>query len=152
MTSPGSGGCLCGAIRFECRGAPISAVFCHCRNCQKAHAAPFAAVVLVPPGGIEVTAGRVRRHEMLADSGAMIFREFCDRCGTHLFSGGAAFPQFKSVKLATLDDPSTISPVAHVWTENALGWMRIADDLPCFPKQAEMGELERLWAEHERRR
>ena len=119
MSSPFSGGCLCGAIRFECHGSPIAAVFCHCRNCQKAHAAPFAALVLVPPGSIELVAGEPKRHHMVADSGAAIFREFCGQCGTHLFSGGAAFPQFKSLMIVVLDDPAAISPVAHVWTVRA---------------------------------
>ena len=147
MSSPFSGGCLCGAIRFECHGSPIAAVFCHCRNCQKAHAAPFAALVLVPPGSIELVAGEPKRHHMVADSGAAIFREFCGQCGTHLFSGGAAFPQFKSLMIVVLDDPAAISPVAHVWTEHLIKWACVDDGLPRFSKQPEMAELERLWSE-----
>jgi hypothetical protein len=147
MSSLLRGGCLCGAIRFECRGAPVFAAFCHCRHCQKAHAAPYSAAVLMAPGSIALVSGEPRRYTAVADNGASTFREFCGQCGTHLFSGGEAFPQFKTIKIATLDDPEAISPIAHMWTENLIQWARIADGLPHFPKQAELADLKRLWEE-----
>jgi hypothetical protein len=109
----------------------------------------------MPPDSIALVAGEPRRHTMVADSGAAVFREFCAQCGTHLFSGGEAYPQFESVKITALDDPARISPVAHVWTESLIAWGCIDDNLPRFSKQAGMAELERLWkeaGEHARRR
>jgi hypothetical protein len=103
----------------------------------------------MPPGSIRLLQGEPRRHEVIADSGAATFREFCDQCGTHLFSGGARFPHFKAVKIAVLDDPAAISPVAHVWTENLIKWACIDDGLPRFPKQPEIADVERLWAQRE---
>jgi hypothetical protein len=103
----------------------------------------------MPPGSIALLAGAPKRHEMLAESGAATFREFCGQCGTHLFSGGARFPEFKAVKIAALDEPAAISPVAHVWIENLITWACIDDGLPCFSKQPEMVEIEQLWASRE---
>lgn len=145
MNLPLRGSCLCGAIRFECRSAPMYAGFCHCRNCQKAHAAPYAAVALMPPGSIALLAGEPKRHEMIADSGARTFREFCGQCGTHLFSGGERFPESKAVKIVALDDPAAISPVAHAWTEHRIEWACIDDGLPRLSKQ-EVSAAEQLWA------
>ncbi len=141
-----TGSCLCGAVRFECRCTPISAVFCHCRDCQKAHAAPYAACVGVPPGSITLLAGQPKRYETLAESGATVFREFCGQCGTHLFSGSAAYSGFKSIKIASLDDPAKVSPVAHVWTKRLIKWACIDDGLPRFSKNADMAELQHLWS------
>ena len=93
----GTGGCLCGAIRYECHGVPYAAALCHCRNCQKAHAAAFAPLLFVPPETVTFVKGRVSRHEMVAESGAKMFRDFCRECGSPLFSGGAAFPRLISV-------------------------------------------------------
>ena len=35
------GSCLCGGVRFEIDGALMRSSHCHCRQCQKAHGAPF---------------------------------------------------------------------------------------------------------------
>lgn len=40
------GGCLCGCVRFEIDGPLLRSSHCHCRQCQKAHGAPFRCGVL----------------------------------------------------------------------------------------------------------
>lgn len=35
------GQCFCGAVHFELRGKPMSASYCHCRDCQRLHGAPY---------------------------------------------------------------------------------------------------------------
>lgn len=142
-----NGGCLCGYIRYRCQGEPLTAVKYHCRNCQKAHAAPFAALVCMLPDGIELVQGIPGKHEDRADGGSGNFKEFCPKCGTHLFSGGADFPEFRTIKLATLDDPEKYPPVAHVWTKSALSWAGADDGPAAFSEQPEMSVLERLWSD-----
>ena len=112
-----------------------------------AHASPSAALALIPPDGTVIINGAPARHEMTSNAGKGTFREFCGTCGTHLFSGGAAFPEFRTVKIVTLDDPSAISPVAHVWTKRRIDWSPISDRLPEYSDEPEVSELERLWAE-----
>jgi hypothetical protein len=148
MRSPLQGGCLCGAIRFECRAEPITAVFCHCRTCQKFHAAPYAACALMPQGAIVVLSGEPMRYDAIGDSGAVVFREFCGQCGTQLFSGSSGFSQSKSVKIAALDDPAAIAPIAHVYTEHRIPWSCIDDGLPRYAKGVQqLVDLESLWVE-----
>lgn len=140
-----TGGCLCGYIRYECNGEPLTSVKCHCRDCQKAHGAPFAALVCMPPNCIKLVKGSTAKHEDTADSGSGNFKEFCPKCGTHLFSGGADFPELRTIKLATLDDPDKYPPVAHVWAKSAVSWAGTNDGLPVFSGQPEMSEIESLW-------
>jgi hypothetical protein len=135
MSRSGVGGCLCGDVRYECTDLPESGLYCHCRNCQKAHSAPFAALVMVSPSSVSITKGGVSRYERTSDSGNMTYREFCPRCGTHLLSGSVVYPQAMSIKIITLDDPNSVVPDRHVWVENAVGWACMEDELPRFAQQ-----------------
>lgn len=140
------GGCLCGAIRFACHAAPVSVVCCHCTDCRRAHAAPYAACALMPAGSVEILSGAPRRYARPGDSGAIVVREFCGDCGTHLFSGSAAFAQWKTVKIAALDDPAAIAPVAHVYIGSRIPWACIDDGVPSYAREISVADLERLGA------
>ena len=55
MPTPFTGGCACGAIRYECSADPILSLNCHCRDCQRASGSPFATVLLVPQDAVKIT-------------------------------------------------------------------------------------------------
>ena len=41
-----TGGCVCGAIRYECDAEPIMMFKCHCRDCQHVSGGGYAPVLL----------------------------------------------------------------------------------------------------------
>jgi len=43
-----SGGCACGAIRYETDADPVVMLNCHCSDCRKASGSAYAAIVVVP--------------------------------------------------------------------------------------------------------
>jgi hypothetical protein len=63
MKIPFSGGCSCGAIRYECSAEPIMTFKCHCRDCQRVTGGGFVAGFLVPTSAFRWTiqAGSVRK-------------------------------------------------------------------------------------------
>ena len=63
-----SGGCACGAIRYECDADPIIMMNCHCRDCQKASGSGYAAIVVVPKAAIQIR-GEQRYHKVIGQSG-----------------------------------------------------------------------------------
>ena len=102
-----SGGCLCGEVRYRITAAPVEALYCHCRMCQRAHGAPVIAWLTVPLGAFAVSAGTPAAYR----SSAKAFRHFCRACGTPLTWRAAANPQHVDVSIATLDDPEPIEPL-----------------------------------------
>ena len=57
-----SGGCRCGAIRYECVSAPLAVSFCYCRDCQQASGGPFCNYAVVPAEAVTVTQGQTKRY------------------------------------------------------------------------------------------
>ena len=62
MKIPFTGGCACGAIRYECSAEPIMMFKCHCRDCQQATGGGLVAGLLVPASAFRLTKGQLRYH------------------------------------------------------------------------------------------
>src|SRR5687767_9610856 len=62
ITKPFSGGCACGAIRYECTADPIMMFKCHCRDCQRVTGGGFVPGLLIPRSAFRLTKGELRYH------------------------------------------------------------------------------------------
>ncbi|MFY0522007.1 GFA family protein [Archangium gephyra] len=133
MPVPFTGGCACGAIRYECSAAPIAVLNCHCRNCQRASGTGHSTVAVVPADSLRLLHGTPRSHASTADSGNETRREFCAGCGSPLFARGG-IPSFVAITAGSLDDPSGCVPTIDIWTQSAQPWDTMNPSLPKFPK------------------
>ncbi len=132
MKIPFTGGCLCGAIRYECSAEPILMGNCHCRDCQQATGTAFAAAILVPRNAVTIT-GDVKYYETTGDSGGIVSRGFCPICGSQLFSK-PPMPEFMGITAGSLDEPSEFQPVIDFYTASAQPWDYMNPELPKFAK------------------
>lgn len=132
MTKTITGGCQCGAVRYESAAEPVISVICHCRQCQRASGAAGNPFVGLPKAAVAIT-GEVRYFETTGDSGKPVRRGFCPTCGSRLFGLADLVPDVIAISAASLDDPAEFQPGMHVYTASAQPWDRIPDDLPAFP-------------------
>mgnify|MGYP001178227042 CR=1 FL=1 len=135
-----TGGCLCGAVRYEVTGDPMMQVACHCTDCQKASGGSPTLALVVAPGAVKVTKGTPKRFVSKGDSGAEVVRVFCDNCGSPLFSepassGGAIMV----VKIGSLDDPSDFKPQIDMYMSSARPWHAPHEGAMQFPKGPPVG-------------
>jgi hypothetical protein len=128
-----SGGCACGAVRYECSSAPVAMVNCHCRDCQRASGAGYTPVVIVRPTHFLLTRGQPKYHEVIAESGSTARRAFCAVCGSPLFASSSAHPDFVGIKAGSLDNPSWFRATVDVWTASAQPWDALNDSTTKFP-------------------
>jgi hypothetical protein len=127
-----NGGCLCGAVRYECIGDTEKASYCHCDDCKKATGGPYTVGVLVQAAKLRIVSGRVKGYTTIADSGKKITRQFCPNCGSPLFTRGEKYPDLVFIKAGSLDEPELIKPGCQVWTKRAVPWAYIDKELPIY--------------------
>ncbi len=130
MTTEGStnerrtGGCLCGAVRYETAWPPLFTGVCHCRNCQRQAGTAFSVIVGVPLAGLE-RHGELTTYQDGSDAGREVYRKFCGKCGSPLFSETASGTEqgMLFIKAGTLDDVKDLAPNVHFWTSSAQDWV-----------------------------
>jgi hypothetical protein len=124
-----NGGCLCRAVRYQIRAAPILTRSCWCRLCQYLGAGNATVNVCFPSASITIE-GELRDYRSIADSGNRMQRRFCPTCGTQMFSEAEDRPHLIFVRAGTLDDPELARPSLTIWTAQAPSWACIDASLP----------------------
>jgi hypothetical protein len=136
MAERTTGGCLCGAIRYEFDGPPDGVVHCHCATCRKHVSAPLATVVGVRRGRFRFTHGQPRVY--LSSPG--VRRSFCAECGSPIAYEADRVADEVHLYHGTLDDPGALTPAAHVHAGERLPWFEVHDALPRYHASARGGE------------
>ena len=103
-----TGGCLCGAVRFEVQGPPDQVGICHCRRCQRWTGSAFAVGVRFPRAAFRLTKGDPRLYR----SSTIMERGFCADCGSPLIEYVNTENDVDGVwlSLGNFDDPSAFDP------------------------------------------
>jgi hypothetical protein len=136
MTSPLTGGCLCGAIRYTV-SAPVSGLrVCHCTHCQKTSGTGSSVNAVIASSDFRLTQGAPKCYAVRADSGRTLLRYFCGDCGSPIYSQREASPERMVVRAGTFDDSSAMKVTANIWTKSARPWSWIdpaSEQLPGNP-------------------
>ena len=131
MTIPFTGGCRCGALRYECSAEPVMTGNCHCRDCQKVSGSAFLANLAVPADALHIV-GEVTYYEVTADSGNRVSHGFCATCGAPVVATNSGMPTLMFLRAGNLDDPSWFRPALDVYTASAQPWDHMNPELPKF--------------------
>lgn len=122
------GGCLCGAVRYVVRGDLRPVVNCHCGQCLRFHGhhgaysgAPWVQVAIAGEDSLRWYASSERAR-----------RGFCAVCGSSLFwdRHGSGY---LSIAAGTLDRPTGLKTVRHIFTAERGDYYEITDGLEQLP-------------------
>ena len=112
-----TGGCYCGALRFEVSGEIPMRALCLCQTCQKISGGAGNLFVGIEASAFRYTQGEPRRFTR-EGSGDSPTREFCGECGVHIAARSPKAPGGVVVKVGALDDPSVFGgPTMVFWTQ-----------------------------------
>jgi len=133
MSKPYTGGCACGAIRYEIAGDPLVSVDCQCRDCSRESGTGHASHLVFLRANA-ILSGKVSLWDMTADSGNIKTRAFCPTCGSPVYMTFATNPDIFTVRAASLDEPQRYNPQMVTYRKSAYAWDQINSALPAFEK------------------
>lgn len=133
MSEPYTGGCACGAIRFEIASEPLGQNHCQCRDCQRISGTGHGSYLGFSSADMTL-AGQPSLWDMMGDSGHAKTRAFCPGCGVPLFITFSAMPGFMALHAASLDDPSRFHPQMASYTVRGHAWDPLDPGLPKFER------------------
>ncbi len=128
-----AGGCLCGAVRYRIRGKLRGVVNCHCSKCRRVHG-HYGAYTSVALADLTIVEDRgLKWFDSTTDETPNVRRGFCAECGASLFWHPADRDTI-SIAAGSLDRPSGLRTIGHVWTGQIGDYYEICDDLPRFER------------------
>lgn len=127
-----SGGCACGAVRYETDAEPIMAGHCQCGKCQKLSGAPHSSFAAFPAPAVKMT-GQLNYWSYTADSGNVATRGHCPDCGSQILGKTSAMKDLVALQLTSLDNPAAITPQMAFFTASAQPWDHMPESLAKFP-------------------
>jgi hypothetical protein len=115
-----SGGCLCGSIRFEARGAALKPHTCSCKMCQRHSGSLTVAWVEFPKDAVSWTGEG--GEPALWRSSDYSSRAFCPQCGSSL--GAVDDKPVVALLLGVFDanNRKELMPTSHSYVSGRPRW------------------------------
>ncbi len=123
-----TGGCECGAVRYEVHGPLRSVVNCHCGQCRRIHG-HFAAYSAAMRGDLAMIESRGLKWYRSSDGAR---RGFCAECGASLF-WDADGRDYIAIAAGTLTPPTGLVTSGHIFVADKGDYYEITDGLPRWP-------------------
>jgi hypothetical protein len=126
-----TGGCLCGALRYEARSEPLFMGHCYCADCRKASGSGFIPFMAFAAADLTFSAP-TRTFVCTSARGSDAVRNSCPVCASLVFGGPVGETESHTIYAGSLDDPSAFRPTVAIFTKGRPDWAVIPDGLAVF--------------------
>ena len=126
-----TGGCLCGALRYEADGGPLYAGYCFCGDCRKASGSGFVPFIGFPGTALRFS-GATRMFTSRSSRGGDAVRNSCPICGSLVFGGVIGQDEQFTIYAGSLDDPSLFRPTVAIFARDRPDWALLPAGLKVF--------------------
>ena len=125
------GGCLCGKLRYEAKGAPLYMGHCYCGDCRKASGSGFIPFIGFTADAVRVS-GETRQFRSRSFRGGESVRNFCPSCGGLVFGGIVGVDESHTIYAGSLDDPTLFHPTMAIFDRDRPSWVPRPEGLAVF--------------------
>jgi hypothetical protein len=130
---PLTGGCNCGAVRFEVTAPLVAASYCHCKRCQRRTGTAVSASAHPAEGAFRIVSGEDRLRVWKPEGGGE--KWFCGDCGSSVFRRNLSHADPIGIRMGAFDGDPGIRPSVRQFVKYAAPWEPIPDDgLPRYPE------------------
>src|SRR5207302_6856847 len=130
-----TGGCNCGAVRFEITEPLFGARYCHCARCQRRTGTAASANAAVVPGSFRIVNGEAALKAWIPPDGHE--KWFCGECGSAIFTRDPTDHAKTGVRLGAIDGDPGVRPEFRQFVAYCAPWEEIPNDgLPRYPERA----------------
>jgi hypothetical protein len=134
MSKSYTGGCACGAIRYEIPSEPVSHVHCQCRDCQQMSGTGHGSYLAFLGRADVKLKGNAKTWDFVGDSGNMKTRAFCGDCGSPVYMTFSSNPDVFVIHAASLHDPGRFNPQKVMYNSRQHAWDTLDPALTKFDK------------------
>jgi hypothetical protein len=120
-----TGGCLCGAVRYEVARPLCDVVLCHCAMCRKTHG-HVGAYTAAPKSALTMTESREMAWYRSSDQAR---RGFCTECGASVF-WERLVGDYVAIAAGTLDPPTGLTTTQQIYVASAGDYYTIDAAIP----------------------
>lgn len=120
-----TGRCLCGDVSYSAVGPVRDVIYCHCNQCRR-QTGHFVAASAVQRDALQFTESDTL---VWFRSSPNAERGFCGRCGSTLFWRSDT-AKHVAVMAGSLDAPTGVQAVAHIFVDDKGDYYEIDDGLP----------------------
>ena len=126
-----TGGCLCGALRYEAVGEPMMTGHCYCEDCRKASGSGFIPFMGYAAAAVRF-AGEPRQFVSKSARGSAATRNFCAQCGSLVFGGVIGESESFTIYAGSLDDATAFTPAIAIFAAKRPAWAVIPQGMVVF--------------------
>ena len=126
------GACHCGQLKFRAEIEPDYVLICHCTDCQTLSGSAYRTVAPAKDGTFEITSGKLKMYEKIAEDGSIRIQSFCPDCGTPIYSSPPKGTSgFFGIRVGTIKQRDQLVPKNQWWVRSSQSWTQ---DLSRMPK------------------
>lgn len=126
-----TGGCRCGAVRFEASADPHHVSYCHCGDCRRATGGPVSAFVGFDADAVVFTGEKPKTF-----ANGPVTRSFCEDCGSPISYFDRRIGGSVWFLIGAMDAPQNYKPTLHAYVSEKLPFLHMPDGLPRFEKSS----------------
>ena len=128
-----TGGCLCGAVRYEISGDVRTFLHCHCLRCRKSSGTGHASNLIIKPDSANWVSGEEMLSSFKVPDAERFRTVFCSACGSPL-PRIAPDLSIAVIPAGSLDDEPETTPVGRIFWDSKASWSCDNSELPHWPE------------------